>query len=161
LLCWSLRQRPRSPASDATLSGKVIDSRLEDGFYVLHASTKAKSASDRYYALQTVELTDRDVDQVSLVLRRSVTIRAVFKMAEENVAVPKGVFLIAGPLDPWPDAAGAGSANEWRGLPPGEYRPLPMGAGMRGYAVAAVLYGGNRLQGPLRSRPPTRRSRSF
>jgi|SRR6185312_4898487 len=84
---------------DFARGGKFHADGLEEGSYVVHASTSAKSPSDRYYASHIVELTDRDIDDFKLVLRRSVTLHDVFTMAEENVPVPKSLFVIHGPLD--------------------------------------------------------------
>src|SRR6185312_3554956 len=96
--------------------GKFHADGLEEGSYVVHASTSAKSPSDRYYASHIVELTDRDIDDFKLVLRRSVTLHDVFTMDEENVPVPKSLFVIHGPLDPWSGPATNIGPNEWRGL---------------------------------------------
>lgn len=76
-------------------------------------------------------------------VRAGVTLHTVIRMAEEGVKVPSRVFITPLPVDGWmidPDARL--SEGFLAGIPPGEYLPVVNGMGMRGYALASVVYGG-------------------
>jgi len=108
---------------------------LAPGSYILSLTTKTGAALN-----QPVELSNRNIDDLTITLRTAVAIRATVTTLEDKARPPEHVTFRAlsfqlndAPSDP-------SDSLYIRGLPPGEYWPvLSLPAG---YAVTAVTYGG-------------------
>jgi hypothetical protein len=115
---------------------------LDEGSYEISATLSGPAHA---FAIKTIEVTDRHVDDLKLDLRPGVSVRATITMAEKDVEVPNGTGMWLGPMPFSPaHALGASSATQssdhlyWQGLPAGEYWPMLMLP--NGYAVASVTY---------------------
>jgi Carboxypeptidase regulatory-like domain len=121
---------------------------LDDGAYRILATTKAIPGRSRAFVSRTLELTDRNIDDLRLVMRPGVALRAVVTMAEEKADTPAGIRFMPLALDGWmpfyldePRTETTPDRLRVAALPPGEYWTdslmLPSG-----YAVVSASYNG-------------------
>ena len=125
---WPVRSIAEGQISKA---GAFHIDGLSEGTYVLSATTKTRIASRK------IELPDRDIDDMKIVMRPYIAVRAELRMAEDKAAVPENVALALRPFLPSPFAPLFKHLEE---IPPGEYWPVL--ALPKGYAVTSVTFNG-------------------
>jgi hypothetical protein len=107
-----------------------------------------RPAHDLAFAIVTVEINGRDVDDLNLTMRPGVSIRADITMAEKDDKVPDKARLLLNAMPSSLARHQAGSpigSLRFEGLPPGEYWPglyFP-----DGYVVSSVSYAGRAVVG--------------
>jgi len=124
---------------------------LDEGSYELYATfltTKTTPPEDHAFAIQPVDINDRDIDDLKLVMTPGVSIRGIVTMAEKDASVPGGPMMFLGPM-PLSGAHALGAAQAlqspdhlyWQGFPSGEYWPM---LGLpNGYALVSVTFNGH------------------
>jgi hypothetical protein len=126
-------RRPGRPIIEGELSktGPFHIDGLDEGSYTLSATTKTT------YASRKIDITDRNIDDVKIVMRPFISVRVAVTVAEDKAAVPPDFSLGLRPLLP---STAADVFTHLEDIPPGEYWPVPITRPQ--YAVASVSFNG-------------------
>lgn len=121
---------------------------LQEGSYTLFAVTMASPRQSHGFVTRTIELTDRDVDDLNLTMQTGIALRAVVTMAEDKAVAPADIrfdplFMDAPEWTMGVSDQGAERMDRFgvADLPPGSYMPVLENV-PAGYAVSSVSYNG-------------------
>jgi len=143
---WIGARGPSAPMeAELPKAGQFQVEAREPGSYTILASTKTTPGHTRVFANCVVELADRDIEDLRLVMHPAVTLNAMVTMAEKDTSVPKGLTFNVVSIDGWGPESGTKKPDRLSlsDLPPGKYW-----AGLNvpaGYAVATTIYNGQTL----------------
>ena len=107
---------------------------VEEGTYNVFATTGTGASLN-----EMLEVADRNIDNLDLTLRNDVSVRALVEMAEDHLALPKGLLFIAVPVVRGEYVAEPSDKLSQEGMPPGRYWPVLITP--PGYAVLSTSYG--------------------